>query len=279
MGESFGFSAIGFHGVLVGRGPGFHKEAEAGEPHRVRTLFHGGREDVEPRVEGGVLERDGPAAPAVDTELGDRRLQLVVGPVPGEGLLGDVDIGDGGADERGGLLVRGHAVLSRRRGAGRAIQVRRPERSVRGAAGRGEGGVGAGLGDVFRGDTERVPGGGVGGAAAVCGYRVGHGFQGHEDQGGVLCDAALYGGLAGGFQCCAWICVWNGCLLAFVDEKVGDQQQQTMFCNMDECAWDSIADSLAKLSGILFFGNVFKFLFLFFFFPSHGVCAICLVDL
>ncbi|EXB60475.1 hypothetical protein L484_014929 [Morus notabilis] len=63
------------------------------------------------------------------------------------------------------VLVRGHAVLPRRRGNGGAVKVRRQERRLRGAPRRGEAGAGAGFRDVFRHGVEAVPGGG---SALVC---------------------------------------------------------------------------------------------------------------
>lgn len=78
------------------------------------------------------------SASSVDSELSDRRLQAVGGPFSGEGFHRHVAVGDGGAHEHGRLLVRRHSDLPRRRWAGWAVQVRRPERRLRRLARRRE---------------------------------------------------------------------------------------------------------------------------------------------
>ncbi|GFS35387.1 molybdate transporter 1 [Actinidia rufa] len=146
----------------------------------------------------------------VDSELGRGGVQVVVGSFSGEGgFLGHVGVRDSGADEPGGVLVWGHAMLPWGWWAGWAVQVWWEEWWLCGPAWGCQVGLGLGIGQLLGEGFGPVSSWGIGGSSVICWNRVSYVLKRHELQGRVLCYASVHGRFASGLERSPGISLWD----------------------------------------------------------------------
>ncbi|KAJ6406319.1 hypothetical protein OIU84_009944 [Salix udensis] len=91
-------------------------------------------------------------------------------------------------------------------------------------------GSGFGFRQLLSDGPEPISGRGPRGAAIVCRDRVGHGFKGHEHEGGSLCDAYMRCRFTGGFKCSTGLSVRDCCARASQIEKLARKRPAMSCC-------------------------------------------------